>query len=214
MAAVKFLAGFICIAVIGSNWGFDGGVVGGFLSPSQGVLRFSRLAQPMPQNDEFKTNGYETIIEIARKEIGVREEAAENSGTRIRNYLEYVGIQSPAPWCAAFVSWCFGQAGYQQPRTAWSPALFPQSRTVKHSSRDLSVLRDDEIGLGLVYGIYYTNLCRIGHCGLTESVRNNWITGIEGNTNVPGSREGEGVYRRIRHNRTISKFADWIISKQ
>ena len=50
----------------------------------------------------------------------------------------------------------------------------------------------------------------IVHCGLIETIRNDWIYGIEANTNLAGSREGEGVYRRARHVRTISKFADWV----
>lgn len=47
-------------------------------------------------------------------------------------------------------------------------------------------------------------------CGLTESVRNSWLTGIEDNTNIAGSRDGDGVYHRIRHKRTIHRYADWL----
>ncbi|TKC08996.1 CHAP domain-containing protein [Pedobacter frigoris] len=141
---------------------------------------------------------YEKVIRIARKEIGVVERTGKNDGARIAEYLNYCNIKSPAPYCAAWVSWCFGQAGYSQPKTAWSPSLFPTSRLVKEPKP------------GVVFGIYYSGLGRIGHCGIIESVRNDWVYGLEANTNVVGSREGQGVYRKIRHKRTIAKYADWI----
>jgi len=63
---------------------------------------------------------------------------------------------------------------------------------------------------GLVYGIYFPELRRIGHCGILERVQGDFVIGIEGNTNVAGSREGDGVYRRMRHKRSIAKFAEWL----
>ncbi|MNY52796.1 hypothetical protein D3C86_1884990 [compost metagenome] len=96
------------------------------------------------------------------------ERSAKKDGARIAAYLAYVGFKTPQPWCAAFVSYCFGQAGYSQPRTAWSPSLFPKERLVK----DLSILRDDEKMPEMVYGMYFSKLGLIGHCGLVESVRN------------------------------------------
>ncbi|TKC07700.1 peptidoglycan-binding protein [Pedobacter frigoris] len=137
-------------------------------------------------------------MEIARKEIGVREATNRNDGQRVEGYLGYVGFKKGAPYCAAFLSWCFGQAGYSQPRTAWSPALFPASRLVKEPLP------------GIVYGLYYAGLGRIGHCGLVENVRNDWVYGAEGNTNEAGGREGQGVYRKIRHKRTIHVYSDWV----
>ena len=101
------------------------------------------------------------------------------------------------PWCAVFVSWVFKEAGFTKPRTAWSPGLFPTAKlTLSPKPAD-------------VLGIYSVKLKRIAHCGLVERRQNNWIISIEGNTNIHGSREGDGVYRKWRHVRTISKFADW-----
>jgi hypothetical protein len=105
MAAIKFLAGFICLAVIGGSWGFG-------------------------SNTLRKENNYEKVIRIARKEIGVVERTGKNDGARIAAYLSYCGIGAPAPYCAAYLSWCFGQADYKEPKTAWSPALFPISRLI------------------------------------------------------------------------------------
>ncbi|SMD08212.1 hypothetical protein SAMN04488524_4732 [Pedobacter africanus] len=141
---------------------------------------------------------YENIIRIARKEIGVVERTGKNDGQRIAEYLRYCNIGTPAPYCAAFVSWVFGQAGYSQPRTAWSPALFQSSRLTREPKP------------GIVYGLYYPSLDRIGHCGLIENLQGDFLQGIEANTNVAGSRNGDGVWRKIRHKRTIHRYANWL----
>lgn len=143
--------------------------------------------------------GRAKIIKIAEAEIGVQEHL-ENSSPRIDTYNAYVGFKKVA-WCAAFVSWCHRQAGYPQPRTAWSPALFPQARITGNPVA------------GSVAGIYFSDLKRIGHCGIVCRVKNDLVYTIEGNTNLSGGREGDGVYRRIRHVRSIHRFADWITDK-
>lgn len=171
----------VCLVAAGGNWGFGCGVV-------EGGERIVKL----------KTEDYERIIRIAAKEIGVVEGARQNDGKRIREYLGYCYIKSHAAWCAAYLSFCFGQAGYKQPRTAWSPSLFPASRLVKEPKP------------GVVYGIYFASLKRIAHCGLVEFVKNDLVYGLEGNTNLAGSREGDGVFRKIRHKRTIYRYADWL----
>ncbi|MNK43393.1 hypothetical protein D3C87_620960 [compost metagenome] len=169
MAAIRILLGFFCVAFVGSSWGFD--------------------------RNRVADGGAKIIIETAKKEIGVRE-VRENDGARLDQYNAYVGLKK-VPWCASFVSWCFGQAGYSQPRTAWSPSLFPADRIAKNPVA------------GMVLGIYFEHLKRIGHCGIVEEVRNDWVYSIEGNTNVNGSREGDAVCRRMRHVRSIYRFADW-----
>lgn len=176
MATGHVLLGFVCAAFIG----------GSGLPGSGGVGR-----------------GHEVLV-IARAEVGVRE-VGQNGGKRVGEYLAYTGIKVPAPYCASFVSWCFGQVGYGEPRTAWSPALFPKERVV---TLDPSHARDDKSGL--VFGIYFPELKRIGHCGFVEAVRGEWVQTIEGNTGPEGSREGIGVFRRLRHKRTICKYSNWL----
>jgi hypothetical protein len=65
----------------------------------------------------------------------------------------------------------------------------------------------------VLFGIYFPTLKRIAHCGAIEQVNGNWISGIEGNTSVNGSRDGDGVYRKLRHIKTIYRYADWITKK-
>lgn len=60
----------------------------------------------------------------------------------------------------------------------------------------------------------------MGFILIVERVQGDFLMGIEGNTNVGGrrvtahprnaDRDGDGVYRRTRHKRTISRYADWL----
>ena len=54
----------------------------------------------------------EQALRIALREVGAKETpAGSNWGARVAQYLAAAGIKSPAPWCAAFVTWCFQRAG-------------------------------------------------------------------------------------------------------
>ncbi|RZK88135.1 MAG: peptidoglycan-binding protein [Pedobacter sp.] len=143
---------------------------------------------------EFATR----LIQLAEAELWVREKTGHNDGKRVEEYLATVGLKKGNPYCAAFVSFIFKQAGYQLPRTGWSPSLFPTSRLVKAAAP------------GNVFGIFFPGIKRIGHCGFVTGIHNDWVNTIEANTNAAGSREGDGVFRRLRHKRALAALADWL----
>jgi len=145
------------------------------------------------------------VVRAAQAEIGVRE-VRENAGPRVDAYNRYTSVKD-APWCASFVSFCFHQAGFAQPRTAWSPALFPRERCVEFSP---SRLGNSGLAAGLVVGIYYPSKGRIAHCGIVTGIDGDWVFSIEGNTNNTGSNEGDGVYAKKRHRQTIHSYSDWL----
>ena len=176
MGTARFIFGLICLI----------GVVG-YRVPDRSFLA---------QNKQHLTRN--SIINIASSQIGVRETTGNNDGAQVEAYLKVTNLPKGNPYCAAFISWVFKEAGFAAPRTAWSPALFPTARsTLQPKPAD-------------VLGIYSSQLKRIAHAGLVERRQNNWIISIEGNTNLNGSREGDGVYRKWRHVSTIAKFADWV----
>lgn len=152
----------------------------------------------LPHRDLLATPAQEKILGIARSQLHVREMGKINFGKEIKAYLAYTHLKEGNPYCAAFVSWVYFKAGHAKPRTAWSPDLFPLKRKVENP-KPADVL-----------GIYFIKLKRIAHCGLVERRQNDWIISIEANTNVEGNREGDGVYRKWRHIRTIATFADWV----
>lgn len=148
----------------------------------------SRRTQP-----EAKTLR-QRIIHIASEEIGVQEISGRNDGARVEEYLQYTGLGPGHEWCAAFVSWCYGQAGLPQPRNPWSPALFPKSRMYKS---------DNWIPPADLFAVYGTKAKRINHVGIVERQEGAYILTIEGNSN-------NRVESRRRHVRTIYAFADWV----
>lgn len=140
----------------------------------------------------------EGIVKLAAQELGVRERSGKNDGKRVETYLAVVGLHRGDPYCAAFVSFVYAKEGLAQPRSGWCPNLFPSSRITRETLP------------GNLIGIYFPDLGRIAHVGIIEQVHHDWCQSIEGNTNVSGSREGQGVYRRLRHIKTIYRIADWV----
>lgn len=138
------------------------------------------------------------LIWIAAAELGVREEAGENHGQRVGEYLSYVGLGVGYDWCAAFVSWCYGKAGFVAPRSAWSPALFPKAR--RYAAPDIRTGRFKSADL---FAIYSSGMRRIHHVGLIKAVSGAIVISIEGNSH-------DRVESRRRPLSTLYTMANWV----
>lgn len=180
MATIRILLGILWLAALGCD-----------AKPDRRVLT---VEQPLLTEPFLRRQ----ILSIARSQLHIKEATGKNDGPQIARYLQAAGLPEGYPWCAAFVSWVYQEAGFSAPRTAWSPALFPKTRL-----RQMPESAD-------VLGIYSPKLKRIAHCGLVEEQQGKWVLSIEGNTNTDGGREGNGVYRKRRHVSTIARFANWI----
>ncbi|MFD2556016.1 CHAP domain-containing protein [Sphingobacterium tabacisoli] len=145
-------------------------------------------AKHSPNNDKRNL-----IITIASAELGIKEATGNNDGPRVEQYLRYTNLGPGYDWCAAFVSWVYGQAGFSAPRNPWSPALFPKARTVKES----------QVQPADLFAIYSTTARRIHHVGLIRSKQEQYILTIEGNSN-------NRVESRRRHVKTVYSYAGWI----
>jgi len=144
----------------------------------------------------------QSLVRRAQQQIGVREETGNNDGRAVKAYLASVGLKRPEPWCAAFICWLYEKEGFVKPKSGWCPDLFLKSRLARSALP------------GNIIGIYFPDKQRIAHVGLIERLDNDWCLTIEGNTNVEGSREGDGVYRKRRHLKTIYRISDWISKQQ
>ncbi len=162
-------------------------------------LKTKRFSSQTTKSPDHQIN---QLLTIAQSQVGVREATGHNDGQAVERYLRYTGNKKGEPWCAAFVSWVFARAGYPQPKTAWSPALLPKQRLLNKATP------------AAVFGIYFKDKGRIAHAGLVEKQKDHWIYTIEGNTNIAGSREGDGVYRKLRHAKTIAAYANWLAKKE
>ncbi|HWL00109.1 MAG TPA: CHAP domain-containing protein, partial [Parapedobacter sp.] len=164
------------------------------------------------------------LSEIYTAELGVKEATGNNDGSRVGEYLRYCGLGEGYAWCAAFVSWCHGQAGYPAPRNAWAAALFPASKTIWHAGDQLPANGGQPIPrAGDVFGIYYTNLRRIAHVGFVDGWDGKYCITVEGNTGpdepvdtrsdpanpIRAGPPVDGVYKKRRPIRTIRAVARW-----
>lgn len=136
-------------------------------------------------------------------QIGVME-TGTNDGPEIREYLKTTNVSFSAPWCAAFVSYCYTVNGVDNPRSAWSPSYFLTSKLI--NLKITQPLRAD------VFGVWYNNLGRIAHIGFIDQWprQGDYFISVEGNTNNNGSREGNGVYKKRRSKRSAYKIARYI----
>jgi len=132
------------------------------------------------------------VLEIASREVGVRE-VGRNRGQRVEMYQASVGLKPGDPWCAAFVGFCFLTAAHE---LGIACPLHPSGGALKMWSRSDPTARTPLARPGCVFVINHGG--GLGHCGLVESVEDEYFVSIEGNTNDGGSREGDGVYRRKR----------------
>jgi hypothetical protein len=152
------------------------------------------------------------VLSVAASQVGVRENpVGSNRGPEVDRYLRTVGL-NPAggsfAWCVAFLYWCFEQASQQDNlpdnpmfRTAGVHVLWHRSRdqarvrriTPQQAAANFSLVQPGQI-FCLDHGSGQ------GHMGIVESIHQGKMVTIEGNTNVGGSREGIGVFRRTsRH---------------
>ncbi len=198
--------------------------IGGLTLPAKGQIL--RQTKPEAKAGDIRHR----VKQIYTSQIGVREKQA-NSGPEVEKYLRYVNLSKGNPWCAAFVCWVYGQAGVGNPGSGWSPDLFRTDRVVwvkgeRKEGLNLKAKSDPRQGYpprltrgnwqqaspgtGDVFGIYFPEKKRIAHTGFVDQWNDPWLITVEGNTSDSGGREGDGVYRKRRLVRSISKVARYI----
>ena len=150
----------------------------------------------------------ESIARAAESKIGVHESGGANQGVALQTFFDADNYDpngskpgdSGYAWCAAFVSWCcqVALAGrsitFQRPTT---PGAWDLERWCRE--QDNSVILKKKPGADIQRGdiVVFT----FPHTGIATGppdAQGNVPT-VEGNTNVAGSREGDGVYAKHRH---------------
>jgi hypothetical protein len=161
------------------------------------------------------------VLKTASAEVGVRESGGPNRGPRVDEYIRNVGLdptRGAYSWCAAFVYFCFTRAsaslGVHNPCAKTAGVLAHWHKAPAWAKIDASIARDDPrvIRPGVIFIADHGG--GKGHTGLVERAEHGSVHTIEGNTNAGGSREGDGVYRRIRPLSQISAgFIDYGLPK-
>lgn len=142
-----------------------------------------------------------TACEVAKSQLGVREQSNCNDG-EVLKYLRAVGLEHPAPYCAAGIWWSFaeacrllGRAGNCNPlpRTALANAMFNYAKLKGTPSKfspndcDLIVWRKDGSFRGHIEIIISTE-----RAGFVQTVGFN-------TRKVLGNRTFEGVFLQRRN---------------
>ena len=126
------------------------------------------------------------ILKIAAADIGYTESPKNSNKTK---YGKWYGMDGQ-PWCMMAVQYWFDQVGAPLPfKTASCSAL---ERWYRNNKPD-SVYDDAKPGDIVIYDF--------GHTGIVESVAEETITAIEGNTSASANgsqNNGGGVYRKKR----------------
>ena len=151
-------------------------------------------------------DGRVKVKSVYESQIGVRELTGKNDGKSVESYLSYVKLGKGYAWCAAFVCWTYGQANIANPRSAWSPDIFPAKAVIYDRNKKENQIPEQ----GDAFGIYFPDKKRIAHVGFIDKWGTTEVITVEGNTNKAGSREGDGVYRKRRLTGQIYKVARFI----
>jgi len=147
------------------------------------------------------------VMRIASSQVGIRERSGNNDGDAVEQYLHVTGLNKGYAWCAAFVAWVHVHANVTTPLSAYCPDWFNRNVVFRQNQKTPEPFVSKP---GQVFGLYFESKHRVAHVGLiTGETRFNYTT-IEGNTNEAGSREGDGVYRKIRSKKSIYIISDYI----
>lgn len=141
-------------------------------------------------------------ITIAKGELQVRENIAANDALRIREYKKAIGskFNYPVAWCGIFVSWVYNQVGLQKSLPygpEWVPSWSANKKQVIYTRGNAD---NQQPCPGDAVTFFYPRQGREGHIGLIKEwpSQGKYFYTIEGNTNSAGSREGDGVYVKMR----------------
>lgn len=150
----------------------------------------------------------DTLRSVYLSQVGVREETGNNDGAQVAAYLRSTGLNEGYAWCAAFVTWCHIEANINAIQSAWSPAWFADTSKIVY--RKSWTNTNFTAKQGQVFGLYFNDKKRVAHVGFIDyEDHDNYFT-IEGNTNMAGSREGDGVYKKIRPKNSIYIISDYV----
>jgi cell wall-associated NlpC family hydrolase len=148
----------------------------------------------------------ERIVDIAKKEVGNKEEGGNNIGEHIVKYQLATWLNpDPWPWCAAFTCWVLKKA-------------------VKDSDADIDLCRDASVRGWENWArkkghqvLDEDDKCLPGdfvtfdfsHIGIVIEDNGKYIKTIEGNTNNKGQRDsetGDGVWIKVRRRELVKHF--------
>jgi peptidoglycan hydrolase-like protein with peptidoglycan-binding domain len=169
-----------------------------------GPLTWTELFAEAPRVIDRAPPGILTaVLETALSQEGIRE-TARNRGPEVDEFVTRVGLNAAGgySWCQAFVYWAFDEAARKMDiknpcvKTAGVLDHWARSPTGARIYAEEAFDNPNLIRPGAVFIVDHGG--GKGHTGLVTKVVDGEIATIEGNTNTRGSREGDGVYQKVR----------------
>lgn len=153
-------------------------------------------AEPVKPAPAKPADVVDKLVRLALEEVGYHEGKTGgqwNNRTKYAAAVPGLGWADGQPWCAVFVSWLALVGGVAE--------LFPRT-----ASCDVGGQWFKDRGQWSEYPaigaqVFYGTPADLNHTGFVIGFDADTIDVIEGNTNVNGSREGDGVYRKVRRRR-------------
>ena len=142
------------------------------------------------------SNKRSEVVAYAKLFLGVREATGNNDGPEVEAFLEITGFGPGYAWCAAYMAYVYNNCSIEAPKSAWSPT-WSNAGSVVWKSGEMPSKARRLVRQADHFTIYYKSKQRVGHVGMIVKPGLSMTT-IEGNTNKAGSREGDGVYIKIR----------------
>lgn len=134
--------------------------------------------------------------------VGKREEG-RNAGPFVVMLLSSIGLKAGNPWCAAFLSYCLTKSGYLGGPT-WGRGSV--KRWVEWAESKGKLSGSPERGCL----VYWLNKNGTGHIEIFAGFgADGKYRTIGGNTNSDASREGDGVYKKLRDPRLFHGCILW-----
>ena len=157
----------------------------------------------------------DALIATAEHEadLQVREVGGMNRGAKVEEYQRAAALGPGDPWCAAFVAWCVMTSRQATTAPTWTSgsAITTWQKGSKRAGADASTTpnspgyqskvkpgwvwvraKDPKGASDAARGLWVQ-----GHCGIVVAVDAVGFHTVEGNTNAAGSRDGDGVYRKL-----------------
>ena len=142
-------------------------------------------------------NNAKSVLDVARSQIGTK------GGSKYWKYLQSVGKVSggyvngsATPWCAAFVSWVFAQAGAKCAGLPNASCTYGIYAAAKKAGKVVPMAQA-KAGDVILFN-FDKDASDAEHVGIIESVGSTTFVTIEGNTNSAGSATGGQVAKKVR----------------
>lgn len=130
------------------------------------------------------------VVWTARAQVGYHEGKSGTHWNNIQKYATFLGFTNGLAWCDTFVNWAFAMVAIRVSTGVKSAGCAVSVNAYKKDGRFTEY---PGIGFQVFYGPGGGS-----HTGIVTNYDSLYIYTVEGNTNVNGSAEGDGVYEKKR----------------